>query len=219
LQVIAYYCKYLLPEPIFYNIIITGEIMNSNSMFNFETEEQKDLFLEKINQENCGDKLILIRNELNMTKRDLAHVLGCSESTISRIENNKTKPTKDFMNRLICIVLIGYSKFSSLSKKDKKYLENYLGAVSGVLSGTAGAIGVVSSSGTAGLSAAGITSGLAAIGGSMSTGLGVIASIPIAAGFIGFGISKGIKAICEANDLNCKEIDGRYEIIKKNKVN
>lgn len=182
----------------------------------FKSEEQKQAFTEEISQDNCYSKLILIRDELNMTKRDLAKVIGCSESTISRIESKKTKPTKDFMIRLQCLVLIGYSKYSSLSEKDKKTLNEYLAAAGGALSGTAGAIGLIATSGgIAGLSAAGVLSGLSAIGGTAAAGLGIVASIPVAAGLAGFGIVKGIKSICEANDLNCKEIDGRYEIIKK----
>ena len=68
----------------------------------------------------------------------------------------------------------------------------------------------------AGLSAAGMTSGLAALGGgTMLGGLAVVATIPVAAGAVGFGLVKGIKAICKANKLSCKEVDEKWEIRRK----
>jgi hypothetical protein len=58
-----------------------------------------------------------------------------------------------------------------------------------------------------------MTSGLAAIGGgTMLAGIGVVATIPVAAGFAGFGLVKGIKMLCEANKLDCNEVDGKWEI-------
>lgn len=46
----------------------------------------------------------------------------------------------------------------------------------------------------------------------MLGGLAVVAAIPVAAGLAGFGLVKGIKAICEANQLSCEEIDEHWEI-------
>ena len=47
--------------------------------------------------------------------------------------------------------------------------------------------------GVTGLSAAGITSGLAAIGGSMVVGIGVIAALPLAGGLLGYAGYKALK--------------------------
>ena len=49
----------------------------------------------------------------------------------------------------------------------------------------------------------------------MLGGLAVVATIPLAAGAAGYGLVKGIKEICKANRLNCKEVDGHWEIAPK----
>ena len=173
----------------------------------------KTEFLESITADNCGEKLVLIREAMIMTRRDLASVIGCSEATISRIEAKKTKPTKDFMNRLLALVFIGHAKFKSLNQKQKDSLLEYISATGGAGAGISAALAAVSAGGTvAGLSAAGVASGLSAIGGTILGGAALVASIPVAAGIASFGIAKGIKAICESNKLNCKEVDGRFEI-------
>tara|TARA_R100000789_G_scaffold98284_1_gene101898 strand:+ start:686 stop:1288 length:603 start_codon:yes stop_codon:yes gene_type:complete len=180
---------------------------------NVDSLNRKAEFLESITADNCGEKLVLIREAMFMTRRDLASVVGCSEATISRIEAKKTKPTKDFMNRLLALVFIGHSKFRSLDKKQRDNLLEFISAtgVSGV--GIGAALGVFSTSGSvAGLSAAGVASGLSTIGGTVLGAGALVASIPVAAGLAGFGIVKGIKAICESNKLKCQEVDGRFEI-------
>ncbi len=185
---------------------------------NLDSPDGKSEFLTSITVANCWEKLTLIREATIMTRRELASVIGCSEATISRIEAKKTKPTKDFMNRLLALVFIGHAKFKSLDQKQRDNLLEYLSATGGAGAGISAALAAVSASGTvAGLSAAGVTSGLSAIGGSILGGAALVASVPVAAGLASFGIVKGIKAICEANMLNCKEVDGRFEItlIKK----
>lgn len=70
---------------------------------------------------------------------------------------------------------------------------------------TAGSVG--------GLSAAGITSGLAAIGGSMLGGIVAVALIPVAAGALGYGAIKGIK-----KSVNLTNFPGRnLTIVGKSK--
>jgi len=188
-----------------------------SSVWEFETEEQKEAMLEAITPENCGKKLRLVREVSGLSRRDLAKVLGVAESTIYRLETKKTLPTTDFMLRLSALVAIGYARFSKMSEKDKEKISEYIGAGGGIAAGIGGAIGAISASGAiAGLSAAGITSGLAALGGSMLGGIAVVATIPVAAGFAGYGLVKGIKAICEANKLECKEVDEHWELVPKN---
>jgi len=188
-----------------------------SSVWEFETEEQKEAMLEPITPENCGKKLRLVREVSGLSRRDLAKVLGVAESTIYRLETKKTLPTTDFMLRLSALVAIGYARFSKMSEKDREKISEYIGAGGGMAAGIGGAIGAISASGAIpGLSAAGITSGLAALGGSMLGGIAVVATIPVAAGFAGYGLVKGIKAICEANKLKCKEVDEHWELVPKN---
>jgi len=40
-----------------------------------------------------------------------------------------------------------------------------------------------------------------------------VAVLPVAVGAAGYGVVKGIKAICEHNNLSCNEVDGRFEIV------
>lgn len=187
------------------------------SVWEFESPEQEQEMMEPVTKENCGKKLKLIREVTGISRRELAKKFDVSESTISRLETGKTKPTNAFMNKLLGLVAIGYAVYSKMSKKDKEKVSEYIGVSGGVVAGVGGAIGAISTSGAvAGLSAAGMTSGLAALGGgTMLGGLVVVATIPVAAGALGFGLVKGIKAICEANKLSCKEVNERWEIRKK----
>jgi len=190
---------------------------NTSSVWEFESEEQKKEMLEEITQENCGKKLKMVRDLTGISRRDLAATLGVSESTVFRIETKKTLPTKDFMLRLGGLCALGYARYSKMSKKEKETVSEYIGAGGGVATGIGGAIGAISASGSiAGLSAAGITSGLATLGGgTMLGGIIVVGAIPIAVGAAGYGLVKGIKAICEANKLSCKEVNKRFEISRE----
>lgn len=188
------------------------------SDWDFEDDDQRKNFQEPIHTENCGQKLKLVREVSGLSRRELADALGCSESTVVRIETKKTLPTEDFMNRLRALTVIGHHKFKTLSDAEKSTLNDTFtaagGGIGGVTAGIAGSIAAVSASGSvAGLSAAGITSGLAAIGGgTLLGGVGVVAAIPAAVGLAGYGLVKGIQSVCEANSLDIKEVDGRYEI-------
>jgi DNA-binding XRE family transcriptional regulator len=186
--------------------------------WDYENDRQKREMEEPVTPENCGEKLRLVREVSGLSQRELARILGASESTIFRLESGKTLPTSDFMNRLKGLMTIGYHKFSKLSAAERQDLGETIGIGGGVTAGVGGAIAAVSGAGAVGgLSAAGITSGLAAIGGgAMLGGVAVVAAIPLAAGLAGYGLVKGIKAICEANELSCQEVDGRYEIVPKN---
>jgi DNA-binding XRE family transcriptional regulator len=185
------------------------------SEWDYETEEQKTKMEELITPKNCGEKLHLVREVSGLSRRDLANSLGCSESTISRLETEKTEPTIDFTNRLRALALIGYHRFAKMSDSQKGSLSENISSLGGAAAGIAGAIGTVSA-GVAGLSAAGVTSGLSAIGGvaALST-LGIVAVLPAAIRLGGYGLVRGIKAICKANNLNCKNVDDRFELVTK----
>lgn len=188
------------------------------NVWEFENGEQKDAMEEAVTPANCGAKLKLVREVSGLSRKELAASLGCSESTLMRIETRKSEATSEFMNRLRALTIIGYHKFKTLTDAEKATVNETLSVASGVAGGVAtgigGSIAAVSASGSvAGLSAAGITSGLAAIGGgSLLGGVGVVAAIPAAVGLAGYGLVKGIQSICEANSLGVEEIDGKYEI-------
>ena len=185
-----------------------------SSVWEFEDEEQKKEMLEPITPENCGEKLKLVRDVSGLSRRELAAAIGVAESTIYRLEKRQTLPSSDFMLRLSGLVVIGHAKYSKMSEDEKEKVSEYIGAAGGIAAGVGGAIGAISVSGAvAGLSAAGITSGLAALGGSMLGGVAMVAAIPLAAGAAGYGLVKGIKAICRANKLKCKERNKHWEIV------
>ncbi len=186
-----------------------------SSIWEFESEDEKVQMLETITEKNCGEKLQLIRKMSGISRKELADTLGVAESTIYRLEKSNTLPSNDFMLRLSALTVIGVSKFKKLNSKDKEKVSDALAAAGGAATGVAASIAAISSAGTiAGLSAAGITSGLAAIGGgTMLGGVAVVASIPVAMGAAGYGLIKGIKAICKANKLSCKEVDEYWELI------
>jgi DNA-binding XRE family transcriptional regulator len=184
------------------------------SIWEFEDNQQKKEMLEPITPENCGEKLKLVREVSGLSRRDLAAGIGVAESTIYRLEKKRTSPRADFMLRLSGLVAIGYAKYSKMSDAEKEQVSQYIDAAGGFAVGVGGAIGAISASGAiAGFSAAGITSGLAALGGSMLGGLAVVATIPVAAGAAGYSLVKGIKAICTANRLRCREVDDHWEIV------
>lgn len=185
-------------------------------------EEQKAKLEEPVTKENCGKKLILIKDVLGISRRHLAKIIGVSEATLRRLEigpdsEEGTLPTKDFMNRLRALCVIGIAKYSKLSDAKKEKISEAVGTAGGVVAGVGGSIAAIGAAGSvSGFSAAGITSGLAAVGGgTMLAGAGVIALIPVATGLLGFGLVKGIKKLCEANKLSSKEKDGKWEIRKK----
>lgn len=70
--------------------------------------------------------------------------------------------------------------------------------------------------GTAGLSGAGIMSGLATIGGFVgagaAAGIVVVAAVPILSGAAGYGLIKGIKHIIGNYNQKTVSIDKRWEI-------
>ena len=184
------------------------------SDWTFDNENPRAEMEEEITAANCGKKLSLIRHVSGISRRELAKILGCSESTISRLESGIHQPTIEFMNKLRALQIIGYHRFKKLNSTDRSALAETMVAAGSGAGGVVASIGAIGATGTvAGFSAAGITSGLAALGGSLLGGVAVVAVLPVAVGAAGYGVVKGIKAICENNNLSCKEVDGRFEIV------
>ncbi len=183
-------------------------------------EEQQELLLEPITEINCGEKLKLVQRISQISRRELAKIIDVSEATLRRLESGASKPTDDFMNRILALCIIGRERFGKLSDAQKERVLEHIAGVGGAAAGVVAAISAVSASGTVpGISAAGIASGIAAIGGgAMLTGIGVIAAIPIATGLLGYGIVKGLKKICDANNLSSQEHNDQWEIRKKEEI-
>ncbi len=186
----------------------------------FKDDKQETEFKESVTKENCGAKLRLIRELLHMSRRELARIIGVSEATLRRLEGGDTLPTDEFINRLQALLAIGAAKYAKLSATEKEKVSEVVGAAGGSVAGVGGSIAAIGAAGAvSGFSAAGITSGLAAIGGgAMLTGIGIVAAIPVATGLAGYGLVKGIKKICEANNLSSEEVNGKWEIRRKNSV-
>ena len=182
------------------------------SEWSYESAEQKAKLDELVTEDNCGEKLRLMRALSGHSRRDLAKVLGGPESTIYRLERKQTLPTAVFMTSLRGLELVGYDRFSKMSAGEKESISETLGTAGGITVGVGGSVAAISVSGSvAGLSAPGITSGLAAIGGTMIGGVVVACSIPLAAGLSCYCLVKGIKALCATSNLDCTDVNDRYD--------
>ena len=158
-------------------------------------------------REEVGEALRSVRDRTGISRRELAEKLGCSVSTITRLETRETTATQEMFDRLTALMLLGQNYSGGTMA------ETVAGA-GGAVGGITGATAVVSAAGsTAGLSAAGMTSGLAAIGaGSMVTGIGVVAAIPVAACLASYGVVKALKSFISEEKLDCEIVDDILEI-------
>ena len=148
--------------------------------------------------------------------RPAAKAIGCSEATMSRLLAGKSTPSEEMIKQSAVMIEIGFDRYRKLTKAEKEKISDALGAVSGGALGFAAVTAAVSTLGIAGLSAAGISSGLAAlgaiVGGGMAVGISVAAAIPIAAGALGYGIIRGVKAIFEKKKLDTGKCDPLWEL-------
>ncbi|MEW7932549.1 hypothetical protein [Pseudomonas aeruginosa] len=153
--------------------------------------------MEDLNRRNFNQFLTQFMQAHDHSNDDIAKVVGCGTRTIQRLSLGSTAPTDEMLKQGAVLMVIGVDKFKKLSKADRETISEKIGSVGGGVLGFASVTGVVSSLGLAGLSAAGVTSGLAAlgaiVGGGMVAGLSVAAAIPIAGAAAGYGLVKGIK--------------------------
>lgn len=159
-------------------------------------------------RDEIAELLKAARLETGMSRRELAEALGCAEATIKRLETGETVVSDEMWNRCIALCILG-------QRYDPGATEEKVGTTAGVGTGIAGATTAVSAAGvTKGLSGAGMAAGLKALGlGSMATGIGVVAAIPVGLGLVTYGVVKAIKAIARANklDAHVEEIDDQLE--------
>lgn len=110
---------------------------------------------------------------------------------------------------------IGFTKYKKLSAAEKSKISEKLGAVTLGGFGLVATSTVISSLGIAGLSGAGIMSGLSALGalagGGAAVGVSVAALIPIAAGTLGYFTIKGIKSGLRRHKIGKQDIDCKWE--------
>src|SRR5207248_9157924 len=126
--------------------------------------------------------------------------IGCSAPTLSRLLAGETLPSDEMLRQSAIMMELGFRRFPKLSKAEREKLSETLGTVGGGTLGFASITATVSTLGTVtGLSAAGISSGLTALGGvvsgGMAAGVVVAAAIPAAAAAAGYGSIKGVKAL------------------------
>ncbi|MFH1952182.1 MAG: helix-turn-helix domain-containing protein [Pseudomonadota bacterium] len=170
-----------------------------------------------VTRENCGTVFKEIRQRFgSMSVAELAKTLGVSRSTVMRIEAGQTLPSDELLNRLKAVQLIGISKFRELSEKDRT---RFLQLVEETGEDPEMFSKVITNHMVKDLTPAGILAGLGTIASaSLNLSTSVISSIPVLSSLAGYGLVKGLKAILDANNLNCIENEGVWEITKERGV-
>jgi len=173
--------------------------------------------MDSITRENCKVLLAAFIEENDLSTREIAKAISCSEKTISRILAGETLPTDKMLVEAGILMQIGVERYSNLSSSEKKKILETIGAVGGgaigfsAITAAVGTLGAVS-----GLSAAGVTTGLGALGaiagGSMVAGISVAAAIPIAAGAAGYGVIKAAKFFIKKHKIDKAGFDPEWEM-------
>ena len=169
----------------------------------------------EINEENFRVLMSAFIEQEQITVRKAAKALTCSEITLNRLIARKTLPSDEMIRQGGIMMELGFKRYSKLSKAEKEKISEIIGTTGGGILGFGTITAAVSALGISGLSAAGITSGLAAlgaiVGGGMIAGISVAAAIPIAAGCLGYGIIKGVKTFFEEQALDQERYDPFWE--------
>ena len=171
---------------------------------------------ERITQDNFRVMLskFCFNNYLESPK--VAKRLKMSPSTWNRLLKGESCPTEKTLKSCGLMFEMGFEKFSKLSKAEEESLSEKLGSLGGGVVGLASIKAAIAASGSvAGLSAAGVTSGLAGlgglVGGGMVAGVATAALIPVAAGTSGFFLIKLLKHGITCIDRYKNKLDPRFE--------
>ncbi len=171
--------------------------------------------MQEITRDNLRLLLAAFIEKQNLTTRRVAKVIGCSDATMTRLLLGTTLPSDEMMKQVGLMVGLGFDKYAALTETQKEQLAEKIGAVSSGVLGFSGITAAISALGLPGLSAAGITSGLAAlgsvVGGGMIVGVSVAAAIPLAAGALGYAIIKGVKYFAGERELDLTDVNPRWE--------
>jgi hypothetical protein len=173
--------------------------------------------MNQLTRDNSGLLLAKFIEENELNVRQVAKTIGCSEATLLRILAVYSLPSDEMIKQVGILIELGFVSYSKLSNTQKEHISETIGTVGGGILGFGSITAAVSSLGAVGgLSAAGITSGLATLGtvvsGGMAAGVIVAAAIPIAAGATGYAIIKGVKYLANEWQLNITELDECWEI-------
>ncbi|WP_423819677.1 hypothetical protein V5739_03595 [Salinimicrobium sp. TIG7-5_MAKvit] len=171
--------------------------------------------MENLKSENYSEYLNswISKNEIKLPK--IAKAINCSVPTLNRLLEKQNYPTDEMIRQTGIMMTVGFPKYSKMSDAEKEHFSEKLGSISGAGLGFASVSAVVGGLGTAGLSGAGIMSGLAAaggiIGGGAAAGIAVVAAVPILTGIAGYGIVKGVKHLTYNYKSKIEKIDSRWE--------
>ena len=179
--------------------------------------------MDSITRDNCKVLLAAFIEENDLSAREMAKAIPCSEASISRILAGESLPTDNMLAEVGILIEIGFERYSNLSNSEKKKLLDAMGAVGGGAIGFSAITAAVSTLGAvSGLSAAGVTTGLGAlgaiVGGSMVAGISVAAAIPIAAGAAGYGVIKAAKIISRKYKMDQEKFDPEWEMPLENEM-
>lgn len=154
-----------------------------------------------------------------LSHRLIANAIRCSEATLTRILNKSTLASDEMLRQGAILVELGFDRYCRLIDAEREKLSATLSVVGGGAIGFGSVTAAVGTMGSvAGLSAAGISSGLAAmgaiVGGGMAVGVAVAAAIPIIAGGIGYGIIRTVKHFVSEAQLATLKFDSKWELPK-----
>lgn len=175
---------------------------------------------ETIDRDNLRVFLAVFIEDNELTIRNVAKRIGCSQHSLNRILAGETLPTDEMIKQCGIMMAIGFDKYSRLSKAEKEKISEKIGAVGGGTLGFGAITVAISSLGISGLSAVGITTGLSAlgaiVGGGMIAGVTVAAAIPISFGVLGYSVIRGVKIIRDKRKGIDTKIDLYWEIMIDN---
>ena len=144
-----------------------------------------------------------------------ARALTCSESTLRRLLDSQTLATEYALKQVHIMMVMGHDRFCTLSRAERESISEKVGTTGGSLLGLGAISGTVSSLGVTGLSASGITSGLASlgglVGGGMIAGVVLASTIPLAGAVAGYGVVKLTKHLILTHRLNDTDINPTWE--------
>lgn len=175
--------------------------------------------MKDLNRENFRALLAAFIKDSGLTIKKVAKVLKCPAVSLERLLAGNTFPTDEMLRQGAILIELGYERYAKLSDAEREKISDALGAIGGGTLGVGSVTAAVGAMGSvAGLSAAGISSGLAAmgaiVGGGMAAGVAVAAAIPIAVGAAGWGVIKGIKYVINEAILSSTDIDQKWELLE-----
>jgi hypothetical protein len=173
--------------------------------------------MNELNRNNFRVLLAAFTEKNELPVRRIARAIKCSEATLERLLIAATQPSDEMLRQGAFLIELGFDRYSRLSSAEREKLSAALGTIGGGAIGFGSVTAAVGAMGSvAGLSAAGISSGLAAmgalVGGGMAVGVAVAAAIPIAAAGIGYGIIRAVKYFVSEAQLDARAHDPRWEL-------